>query len=92
MSKLIDSHLIGQNIKKLRLSHNWTQEYLAEEIGYCVRTLRRVENEGTDRIDVVNIFAAAFEVSALDILQGCFLFIWTICNNRYQNKSYDLNN
>ena len=74
MSKLIDSRLIGQTIKQLRLSKNWTQDYLADIVGYSVRNLRRIENDGTGSIDVVNTFADIFEVSALDILNGCFLF------------------
>ena len=74
MSKLIDSRLIGQAIKHLRLSKNWTQDYLADIVGYSVRNLRRIENDGTGSIDVVNTFADIFGVSALDILNGCFLF------------------
>lgn len=70
MSTLIDSRLIGKSIKHLRLSRNWTQEYLAESVGYSVRNLRRIENDGTSSIDVVNLFADIFEVSALDILDG----------------------
>lgn len=70
MSKKIDSHLIGKSIKNLRLSHNLTQEDLADIIGYSVRNLRRIENNGTGSIDVVNTFADAFGVSAIDILQG----------------------
>ena len=69
-NKLIDSRLIGQSIKHLRLSNNWTQEYLADIVGYSVRNLRRIENDGTGSIDVVNTFADIFEVSALDILNG----------------------
>ena len=76
MSKnLIDSHLIGQTIKALRLSRNWTQDYLASVVGYSVRNLRRIENDGTGSIDVVNTFAGIFQVSAIDILSGgCFSF------------------
>ena len=77
MSKnLIDSRLIGQTIKALRLSRNWTQDYLASVVGYSVRNLRRIENDGTGSIDVVNTFAGIFQVSAIDILSGgCFSFI-----------------
>ena len=75
MSKLIDSRLVGQTIKQLRLSRNWTQDHLADTIGYSVRNLRRIENDGTASIDVVNTFAELFGVSALDILSGdVFLF------------------
>ena len=74
MSTLIDSSLIGKSIKQLRLSKNWTQDYLADMVGYSIRNLRRIENHGTSSIDVVNVFAEAFKVSAFDILTGCFLF------------------
>ena len=75
MSILIDSRLIGKSIKHLRLSRNWTQDYLADTVGYSVRNLRRIENSGTGSINVVNIFAELFGVSALDILNGdVFLF------------------
>ena len=75
MSKRIDTVMVGQSIKTLRQSKSWTQEYLADIVGYSVRNLRRIENDGTGSIDVVNTFADIFGVSALDILSGCFLFI-----------------
>ena len=77
MSNIIDSRLIGKTIKSLRLRRNWTQEYLADTIGYSVRNLRRIENDGTGSIDVVNTFADIFGVSAIDILNGdVFLFVF----------------
>ena len=60
MSRQIDSQRIGKSIKRLRLSRNWTQDYLAENIGYSVRNLRRIENAGTTNIEVVNAFAELF--------------------------------
>ena len=80
MSVLVDSHLIGQTIKYLRLSRNWTQDHLADLAFYSVRNIRRIENEGTTSIDVVNTFAEIFGISALDILNGdvfysSFLFL-----------------
>ena len=75
MSNLtINSHLVGQTIKTLRLSRHWTQDYLADIIGYSVRNLRRIENDGTGSIDVVNAFAELFGVSAIDILSGDVFF------------------
>ena len=68
MSQCINSRLVGQTIKKLRQSKHLTQEQLAEAVGYSTRNLRRIERSGTNSIDVVNTFAEAFEVSAIDIL------------------------
>ena len=87
MSKTIDSRLIGQTIKHLRLSKNWTQDKLAEIAGYSVRNLRRIENDGTTNIDIVNIFADIFDVSAIDILSGDVFLLSKIKNlaiDRYQ--------
>ncbi len=74
MRKLIDSQKIGKTIKSLRVANNLTQSELADIAGYSVRNIRRIENGGTASIDVVNTFADVFEVSALDILEGCFYF------------------
>lgn len=70
MSRLIDSRLIGQTIRQLRLQRHLTQNELAETIGYSTRNLRRIETEGTTNIEVVNTFAEYFGVEALDILDG----------------------
>lgn len=76
MSKIIDSRLIGQTIKALRVKHHLTQGDLADIVGYSVRNLRRIENDGTTSIDVINTFAGYFNVSAFDILSGdVFYFI-----------------
>ena len=77
--KLIDSQMIGKTIKSLREANNLTQVALAEKIGYSVRNLRRIEKDGTTKIDVVNTFACAFEVSALDILDGDVFFLSKNC-------------
>lgn len=74
MSVLIDSRSIGQTIRALRKRSRLTQSDLAEDIGYSVRNIRRIETDGTTNLDVVNVFASYFNVSAMDILQGCLLF------------------
>ena len=86
MSKLIDSRLIGQSIKQLRLSKNWTQDYLASVVGYSVRNLRRIENDGTSSIDVVNTFADIFQVSAISILNGVLFYIHYIFWQHFTNN------
>ena len=71
MSKLIDSRLVGKSIRSLRLRNHLSQSDLADRIGYSARNIRRIEANGTASIDVVNVFAGYFNVSALDILEGC---------------------
>ena len=80
MSTLIDSRLVGLSIKTLRLKNHLTQDELANNIGYSVRNIRRIETDGPSSIDVVNAFAEYYNVSALDILNGCFLFIFISFN------------
>ena len=75
MHNSIDIRMVGETIKQLRLSRNWTQDRLADAAGYSVRNLRRIENGGTVSLDVVNTFAEIFQVSAVDILKGCLLFL-----------------
>ncbi|MCF0117728.1 MAG: helix-turn-helix transcriptional regulator [Bacilli bacterium] len=74
--KQIDTRQVGQAIKSLRVKNNLTQEQLADTIGYSVRTLRRIETDGTNSIETINTFAETFDVSAMDILNGCFLFVF----------------
>ncbi len=71
----IDKRRIGESIKSLRRKKRLTQADLAERTGYSVRTLRRIEKEGTDNLSIILVFAEALKVSPLDILKGCFLFI-----------------
>lgn len=66
---LIDQRSIGATIKSLRLKNHLTQEELAAITFYSIRTIRRVERDGTDSIEVINTFAEAFKVSAIDIIR-----------------------
>ena len=74
-NKLIDTIVIAKSIKTLRLKSHLTQSDLADDIGYSARNIRRIETNGTTSIDVINTFAEYFNVSAIDILNGCFYFV-----------------
>lgn len=56
----IDSALV----KKLREERAWSQEHLAGVSGVSLRTIQRVEAEGTASLDTRMALAAAFNVSA----------------------------
>lgn len=66
---VIDQRSIGATIKSLRLKNHLTQEELAAMTFYSIRTIRRVERDGTDSIEVINTFAEALKVSAIDIIR-----------------------
>ena len=68
MEKTIDSFRIAENIKFLRISNNLTQIELAEALGYSERQIRRLETNGTFNLEVINLIAMKFNISALDIL------------------------
>ncbi len=67
----IDISLIGATIKALRCKAKMSQEELADLSGYSIRNIRRIEQNGTENISVVNLFADIFGISPLDILTGC---------------------
>lgn len=67
---LIDQRSIGRTIKMLRLKNHLTQEELANITFYSIRTIRRIERDGSDSIEVINTFAEALKVSAIDIIVG----------------------
>ena len=66
---LINQCSIGATIKSLRLKNHLTQEELAAMTFYSIRTIRPVERDGTDSIEVINTFAEALKVSAIDIIR-----------------------
>ncbi len=74
MGNTIDPRLIGESIHILRVQNHLTQEVLAEDVGYSIRNIRRIEKDGTMRLEVVNVFAEYFGIPAIDILNGCLFF------------------
>lgn len=74
MQKTIDSLRIGKNIKDLRLANQMTQIEMGELLGYSERQIRRLETKGTYDIEVVNLIALTFNVSALNILSNDGMF------------------
>ena len=63
--------IIGLNIKKYRNLKNYTQEYLAEQVGVTKKTISRYEN-GEIRIDLDKIISIAkvLEVTSEILCQG----------------------
>jgi len=57
--------LSTQEVRRLRTERGWSQEHLAQAAGLSVRTVQRVEAEGTASLATASCLAATFEVSLL---------------------------
>jgi transcriptional regulator with XRE-family HTH domain len=60
----------GDNVKRLRLERNWTQEQLASLTGRNVRTIQRVEKTGICDLETRAALAAVFEVDVAQLDGG----------------------
>lgn len=61
---------LGNKLKDLRISRNWTTRELAEKIGVSQGMIPRYESgEATPRHDVVTKLAEVFDVSLNDLLE-----------------------
>ena len=60
----IDANLI----KNLREERSWSQEHLATVAGVSLRTIQRLESEGSASLETRMALAAAFGMSAADLL------------------------
>lgn len=72
MSMTVELNIIAESIHKLRIDNKLTQIEMADVLGYSERTIRRLETNGTNDINVINLIATVFKVSAQSILFGCF--------------------
>ena len=74
--------VLGQNLKRQREKHGYTQEQFAERVGVDDRTLRRWESNGITRVDVIADVAAALGLdwwelfSDGDELPLCYLCLY----------------
>ena len=55
-------------VKRLRAENHWSQEQLAAACGVNLRTVQRVENQGTGSLETVKALASVFNVNADDLV------------------------
>lgn len=60
-------NISGENVKRLRLEHGWSQEHLARLSGRNVRTIQRVEKSGICDLETRSALAAVFEIDATQL-------------------------
>jgi transcriptional regulator with XRE-family HTH domain len=58
---------VAANLKRLRASRGWSQEYLAEVAGLSGRTVQRAERSGELTHDTRRALSSAFHVTASDL-------------------------
>ena len=52
----------SKKISSLRLNKAWSQQHLADVSGVSLRTIQRVENNGTGSLDTIKALASCFEI------------------------------
>ncbi|MDH5629291.1 MAG: helix-turn-helix domain-containing protein [Gammaproteobacteria bacterium] len=63
----MDIKLNSTKIKDLRNQHAWTQNQLADVSGLSLRTIQRIESNGSSSIESAKSLAAVFEIKVEDI-------------------------
>jgi transcriptional regulator with XRE-family HTH domain len=64
---VMNMNISGENVKRLRLEHGWSQEQLAALSGRNVRTIQRVEKSGICDLETRSALAAVFEIEATQL-------------------------
>ena len=78
MEQMINKDLI----KKLRNERSWSQDQLASISGLSLRTIQRVEREGTCSLESKKALAAAFEMNATNLEINTTVINTLASNNR----------
>ena len=64
-----DMKLSAKTVKRLRTERSWSQEQLAEVAGVSLRTIQRVEADGSASRETRTALAAVFEVEVRDLAE-----------------------
>ena len=78
MEQMIDKDLI----KKLRTERSWSQDQLSSISGLSIRTIQRIENEGSCSLESKKALAAAFDINANDLDINISAINFQTANNR----------
>ncbi|GHF96255.1 helix-turn-helix transcriptional regulator [Thalassotalea marina] len=65
----MDMKLNAEKIIKERQSKAWSQQHLADVSGLSLRTIQRVENNGTGSLETIKSLAACFEIKVDSLYQ-----------------------
>jgi transcriptional regulator with XRE-family HTH domain len=78
--------ICGQNIRKIRRSKDFTQEYMAFEMGISQKAYSDIENSKVKiNLDILTKISAILEIKPSDICS-----ISDQCGNNFEDKYHDL--
>ena len=63
------SERLGQNIKRIRISKNLTQQYIATEVGVTKQTICKIEKNGTANQSTIDRIAKALFVDVKELYE-----------------------
>lgn len=59
-------------VKSERLQRGWSQEHLAEVAGLSLRTIQRIESDGSCSLESRNALGAALDMAGADLERGAY--------------------
>ena len=62
-------YLDNEVIREMRLDRGWTQQQLADACGISMRTVQRVEKDGTASLETTSALGSVFEVERRTLLR-----------------------
>jgi len=85
--------LIGQKIRKLRELKNFTQEYMASELGLNQSAYSRIENGTTDiPFSKIEKIASLLEIKPEDLISFNEQMVFNVMNNQNGQNGLVINN
>ena len=60
---------LGAELTDLRLSKGWSQQTLADRVGYDESYVRQTEMGGNPTLELLNAFASIFSLKLSDLIQ-----------------------
>ena len=76
------------SIKKLRIERSWSQDQLASVSGLSLRTIQRIENEGTCSLESKKALAVAFEITTNELDLNTIAINALIYTNRGRKSAF----
>ena len=88
MDAIMDMMINLELVRALRKQRSWSQDQLAAIAGISLRTVQRIEKDGTSSLESKKALASAFEIDATDLDIDTDAVEFTATNRRGQKYGY----